>query len=82
MQMLHRVKLNSFYWYIDFQQVLSGGFRMGVMRPLDTKTPSYNIMDLFFLGGPHTLRGFEMRSLGSRSDNDVLGGKVSLLTFY
>ena len=59
-------------------QVLQGGLKLGIFRPLDFRLPAYNSSDLFFLGGPHSLRGFEMKSLGPRSGNDVIGGKVSL----
>jgi len=57
--------------------VLQGSAKFGVLRPLDTKWPrTHNISDLFFLGGPQTIRGFEMKSIGARSGNDALGGEV------
>jgi outer membrane protein insertion porin family len=59
---------------LPFELVLQGAFRFGVFRPLD-EFPAYNSSDLFYLGGPHTLRGFEMKSLGPRSGSEVLGGK-------
>jgi len=64
---------------LPFDMVLQGGFRLGVLRPLDTKMRTHNIHDLFFLGGPcgpQTLRGFEMKSVGSRSGKDCLGGQA------
>lgn len=57
-------------------KVLQGAARLGVLRPLDARVQTHNISDLFFLGGPQTVRGFEMKSLGTRSGNDALGGKV------
>jgi len=56
--------------------VLQGALRFGVLRPLDARDSTHNISDLFFLGGPQTVRGFEMRSLGARSGSDALGGKA------
>lgn len=60
---------------------MQGAARFGVIRPLtplDARVQTHNIGDLFFLGGPQTIRGFDMKSLGSRSGNDALGGKVSI----
>lgn len=34
------------------------------------------ICDRFFLGGPHTIRGFEHRGIGPHSDNQALGAQV------
>lgn len=36
------------------------------------------ICDRFFLGGPHTIRGFEQRGIGLHSDNQALGAQVIL----
>jgi outer membrane protein insertion porin family len=37
------------------------------------------ICDRFFLGGPHTIRGFEQRGIGPQSDNQALGAQVKLI---
>jgi len=60
---------------LPFDVVLQSCLRFGIFHPLDD-FPAYNSSDLFYLGGPHTLRGFEMRSLGPRKENNVLGGKT------
>lgn len=67
---------------MNILQVLQGALRFGVLRPLDAKTNTHNISDLFFLGGPQTIRGFDMKSLGKRSGNDALGGKVFMRKNY
>ena len=33
----------------------------------------FYICDRFFLGGPHTVRGFELRGLGPQQDGQALG---------
>jgi len=35
------------------------------------------ICDRFFLGGPHTLRGFDQRGVGPHSDNQAIGAHVN-----
>lgn len=47
----------------------------GIMRPLE---PNKEIMiiDKFFLGGPLTLRGFNMKGVGPHSDGNALGGDM------
>ncbi|XP_060592599.1 sorting and assembly machinery component 50 homolog [Ruditapes philippinarum] len=54
-----------------FQLSLAGG----VMRPLE---PNKDIMiiDKFFLGGPLTLRGFNIKGVGPHSDGNALGGDM------
>lgn len=37
------------------------------------------ICDRFFLGGPHTLRGFDQRGVGPHSDNQAIGAHVNQL---
>lgn len=39
------------------------------------------ICDRFFLGGPHTIRGFEQRGIGPHSDGQSLGAQVSSYFF-
>jgi len=40
------------------------------------------ICDRFFLGGPHTIRGFEQRGIGPQSDNQALGAQVKSINKY
>lgn len=56
--------------------VFQGSLRGGLFQPLSTSGLSYEINDLFFLGGPCSLRGFAMRGVGPRSQQNALGGKV------
>ncbi|ESP04678.1 hypothetical protein LOTGIDRAFT_135720, partial [Lottia gigantea] len=48
----------------------SGAF--GIMRSLNLKN-EIRINDRFFLGGPLTLRGFNIKGVGPHSDGDALG---------
>ncbi|KAK6191273.1 hypothetical protein SNE40_003004 [Patella caerulea] len=48
----------------------SGAF--GIMRSLNTKN-DIKINDRFFLGGPLTLRGFNLKGVGPHSDGNALG---------
>lgn len=40
----------------------------------DMKVP---MSDMFYLGGPLSLRGFDMRGVGPHSEGDALGATVS-----
>lgn len=35
------------------------------------------ISDMFYIGGPLSVRGFQPRGIGPRSENDALGSTVS-----
>ncbi|XP_012940018.1 sorting and assembly machinery component 50 homolog A [Aplysia californica] len=61
----------SLIWDTIFQVSLAGG----VMRPLDPKA-SVNINDRFFLGGPLTLRGFNLHGCGPHSHENALGAEA------
>ncbi|KAJ2741026.1 hypothetical protein GGI20_005468 [Coemansia sp. BCRC 34301] len=64
--------------------VLSVGAQAGALRMLGGGTPP--LADRFFVGGAHSVRGFEYRGIGPRHASDSLGGDafyatgVSLLT--
>lgn len=51
------------------------------MKRLNDEKMIY-ICDRFFLGGPHTVRGFEQRGIGPQSDNQALGAQVTPVAFY
>nr|XP_039268177.1 sorting and assembly machinery component 50 homolog A-like [Styela clava] len=51
---------------------LSAGFRGGFIVPFDNEQTQ--IPDRFFIGGPLTLRGFDMNRAGPQVDGDFLGG--------
>lgn len=36
-----------------------------------------SMSDMFYLGGPLSLRGFEMRGVGPQSESNALGSSVS-----
>lgn len=50
------------------QACLNGGY----LSPL-SKDKKINIVDRYFLGGPLSIRGFETRGIGPRSNGDALG---------
>jgi len=55
--------------------VFQGSFQGGLMKRLSDERLVY-ICDRFFLGGPHTIRGFEQRGIGPHSDNQALGAQA------
>jgi outer membrane protein insertion porin family len=57
-------------------QVAQFSLRGGCILPLTSSTAACNIADYFFLGGDHSLRGFQMRGVGPRQGKNSLGGKV------
>nr|CAH0099235.1 unnamed protein product [Daphnia galeata] len=54
--------------------VIQGSFQGGFMKRLNDEKLIY-ICDRFFLGGPHTIRGFQQRGIGPQSDNQALGAQ-------
>uniref|UniRef100_A0A8C7XLZ0 SAMM50 sorting and assembly machinery component n=1 Tax=Oryzias sinensis TaxID=183150 RepID=A0A8C7XLZ0_9TELE len=65
------IQLNKkLFW----DSVLSASLWGGLLLPLgDEKT---SIADRFYLGGPTSIRGFSMYSMGPQSDGDYLGGEA------
>jgi outer membrane protein insertion porin family len=61
----------SYLWL----KVIQGSFQGGFMKRLNDEKLIY-ICDRFFLGGPHTIRGFQQRGIGPQSDNQALGAQV------
>ncbi|XP_078581194.1 sorting and assembly machinery component 50 homolog [Branchiostoma floridae x Branchiostoma japonicum] len=53
--------------------IVSCSLRGGIMKPL--KGTSSRINDRFFLGGPTTLRGFDMHGIGPKSEGDFMGSE-------
>ncbi|KAF3706209.1 Sorting and assembly machinery component 50 -like protein A [Channa argus] len=65
------IQLNkTLYW----DSVLSASLWGGLLLPIGDKTTS--IADRFYLGGPTSIRGFSMYSLGPQSEGDYLGGEA------
>lgn len=54
------------------QATLQGGFLTRLNNNLNV-----GICDQFFLGGPLSLRGFQMRGVGPHKDGNALGANVS-----
>ncbi|XP_055506187.1 sorting and assembly machinery component 50 homolog B [Leucoraja erinacea] len=54
--------------------VLSASLWGGLLVPIGNKPSS--IADRFYLGGPTTVRGFSMYSIGPQSEGDYLGGET------
>ncbi|XP_010772915.1 sorting and assembly machinery component 50 homolog [Notothenia coriiceps] len=64
------IQLNkTLFW----DSVLSASMWGGLLLPIGDKPTS--IADRFYLGGPTSIRGFSMYSLGPQSEGDYLGGE-------
>ncbi|XP_053487216.1 sorting and assembly machinery component 50 homolog A [Ictalurus furcatus] len=57
-----------------WDSVLSASLWGGLLLPFGDKPTS--IADRFYLGGPTSVRGFSMYSIGPQSEGDYLGGEV------
>uniref|UniRef100_UPI00398EF9AB sorting and assembly machinery component 50 homolog n=1 Tax=Pristiophorus japonicus TaxID=55135 RepID=UPI00398EF9AB len=57
-----------------WDSVLSASLWGGLLVPIGEKPSS--IADRFYLGGPTTVRGFSMYSIGPQSEGDYLGGEA------
>ncbi|CAG9862329.1 unnamed protein product [Phyllotreta striolata] len=55
--------------------VLQGSLTMGYMKSIN-KDLKISLADMYFLGGPLSVRGFQMRGIGPHSDGDALGSNV------
>uniref|UniRef100_A0A8C5DRL3 Sorting and assembly machinery component 50 homolog A n=1 Tax=Gouania willdenowi TaxID=441366 RepID=A0A8C5DRL3_GOUWI len=65
------IQLNkSLFW----DSVLSASLWSGLVLPIGDKPTS--IADRFYLGGPTSIRGFSMYSVGPQSEGDYLGGEA------
>lgn len=65
------IQLNkTLFW----DSVLSTSLWGGMLLPLGEKVSS--IADRFYLGGPTSVRGFSMYSIGPQSEGDYLGGEA------
>lgn len=66
--------LNAQYYYKIFDNlVLSFTSRCGVLLPLNKES---SILDRFFLGGPLSVRGFNLDGIGPRSGKYSFGGDI------
>merc|ERR1719499_149761 len=54
---------------------LQGSFNAGLLKDFQGEK-TFNIADHFFLGGPQSVRGFDMRGIGPSSDGNSLGGTL------
>ena len=54
---------------------VSASLQCNIVQPTQEKT--LHLLDRAYLGGPHDIRGFEMRSLGRRDGPASLGGAAS-----
>uniref|UniRef100_A0A8C8FYG4 POTRA domain-containing protein n=1 Tax=Oncorhynchus tshawytscha TaxID=74940 RepID=A0A8C8FYG4_ONCTS len=59
---------------LKINQVLSASLWGGCLLPIGDKPTC--IADRFYLGGPTSVRGFSMYSIGPQSEGDYLGGEV------
>uniref|UniRef100_A0A4X1W432 Sorting and assembly machinery component 50 homolog n=2 Tax=Sus scrofa TaxID=9823 RepID=A0A4X1W432_PIG len=57
-----------------FDSVFSASLWGGMLVPIGDKPSS--IADRFYLGGPTSVRGFSMHSVGPQSEGDYLGGEA------
>jgi len=70
----NELKLQSNWALNDGLVTVQLSFNAGVMKSLDDNKPPM-VCDNFFLGGPLTLRGFDMRGVGPNSDGSFTGGE-------
>uniref|UniRef100_A0A665X2R2 Sorting and assembly machinery component 50 homolog A n=1 Tax=Echeneis naucrates TaxID=173247 RepID=A0A665X2R2_ECHNA len=71
------MKKNLLIFWLPFEfllQVLSASLWGGLLLPIGDKPTS--IADRFYLGGPTSIRGFSMYSMGPQSEGDYLGGEA------
>lgn len=68
----------QFHKTLFSRMTLSAGVRGGFIASLDNSEPK--IIDKFNIGGPLTLRGFQMNQAGPQVDGDFLGGHCYWLT--
>ncbi|XP_043476493.1 sorting and assembly machinery component 50 homolog [Leptopilina heterotoma] len=61
----------TLFKYFTFQLGVQSGFLRGISNDLQI-----NIVDQFFLGGPLSLRGFEMRGCGPQKSGNAVGGDI------
>lgn len=61
--------------------VLQATGGLGLLKGLG-KEMKVGMTDMFFLGGPLDIRGFQMRGIGPRSDGNALGGEVFAVIPY
>ncbi|KAL3966729.1 outer membrane protein insertion porin family [Sarotherodon galilaeus] len=65
------IQLNkTLFW----DSVLSASLWGGLLLPIGDKPTS--VADRFYLGGPTSIRGFSMYSMGPQSEGDYLGGEA------
>lgn len=63
--------LNFLGYFNNFVKVLQGSLVGGILQHR-SHDKAYNIADRFFLGGPLTLRGFEIRGAGPHDQGEHL----------
>lgn len=59
-------------WTMFKDVVFQGTFQLGFLRSISNDM-KIGMSDMFFLGGPMSIRGFQPRGIGPTADNDALG---------
>lgn len=59
--------------------MLQAAFAGGIMKGISNDM-KLSMSDMYYLGGPLTLRGFQMRGVGPQSESNALGSTVSFCT--
>lgn len=72
--MRHQIDLQAAAPFI-FGTFLSATFLTNLILPSTGKT--LHLLDRAYLGGPHDIRGFELRSIGPQDSRTSLGGAAS-----
>lgn len=70
------ISLNSIFSQV-FQITASTGILKGIGNDMQI-----GLSDMFYLGGPLDMRGFQMRGIGPRVDSDAVGADVSTLSLF
>lgn len=54
--------------------VVQAGLNLGIINPLSDE--EINVADAFYLGGPVSLRGFDIRAVGPKQDDNYVGANM------
>lgn len=71
-------QVTLFTWPGASKHVLGARVNAGWMRPYG-RSKSVPIFERFYAGGPHSVRGFRVRSVGPQADDEPIGGLVRVV---
>jgi outer membrane protein insertion porin family len=69
-----------YYWSVSENGVLASSFDFGIMDFFNSSKINFLLSDLFYAGGPNSLRGFGYREIGPKDLNGIaIGGKLKVV---